>query len=599
MNDNAPTVRGAPSATLQMPHPVLHSSPAHGPRHASTIRWLVALWILSTIIRFGVSLTLHHPSIYLDELEYWSSAQSFHDSGKFLLFGEPLDMPAVLYSISISPAFAFVRASTTHVLAKLISSLLMCSVVFPAYGLAREFLGRKDSVFVAILSLLLCGGVYSATVMSENLFYPFFLASLWLSFRVLADGRLMDGVAAGSFWILSFFTKPHITVLMMAYIACLGLWLLSSLTLPLQGQIRAVFIRSIPLLLFSIIALIRIFVRTDLSLYTRVLGTLYGQMANSHTSLDWRWVTTSAIGLGLTTVFATGFVVLPVCLYSFITWRSTPVRERWFWVFTSLCYLAFVAIVSRHNATNDSMIRIHERYIFIVFPALFVWFFSCYRRVSTQALTVLAALIVGVSTFGFAVGITIWLNHPTWSDSPSTTLFYSLYARLSSPALCMAVLTIFGLSSLVAIMFSKKSARALVIVISMQLVLLNAGWYEFQLHYIQPIEKHSRIASRLIQNTITPGDPVAFLSDNLDPQIVWSFGYWARNPVRVYGLSTPTPWSSEAGMAKFDEQRRLSFGAFVPGYVVANIELPLPLLRDDPQNHVKIYKYPSLLQPAN
>jgi hypothetical protein len=235
----------------------------------------------------------------------------------------------------------------------------------------------------------------------------------------------------------------------------------------------------------------------------------------------------------------------------------------------------------------------HERYLFVVLPALFVWFFSVYKRVPMRTLVNLTAISIAISALVFAVGIGTWLSHPTWADSPSATLFFSLYARLPDPALCVAVFAIFGLSSLVAIVSDRSGTRSLAITIATQLVLLNIGWYEFQLHYIQPIERASRTVSRLIQNTVEPTAPIAFISDNLDPQVVWSFGYWTRNPIRVYGLVAPTPWAGEAGRAKINGQRAVSLDGFSPRYVVANTDLPLPLVEDYAQYHVKIYKYTS------
>jgi len=153
-----------------------------GPPHF--LRWLWALWLATSVGRFLASLILHGPVIFADEISYWEMARSFHRFGNFEMYFMRGHLPTVLYSVAISPAFVWNPPKTEYLVVKLTSSLLMASAVFPAYGLAREFLDHKWALIVALMTALAPGGMYSGLVMAENLFFPMFVLTVWFCFRL-------------------------------------------------------------------------------------------------------------------------------------------------------------------------------------------------------------------------------------------------------------------------------------------------------------------------------------------------------------------------------------------------------------------------------
>src|SRR5271165_3882310 len=150
--------------------PALQATSGALPPHF--IRWLWLLWLTTFVGRFLASLVLHGPVIFGDEVLYWEMARSFHRYGNFHMDLISGHLPTVLYPVVISPAFIWHSPRTVYLVVKLISCLLMASAVFPAYGLAREFLDHKWSLLAALMTALVSGGVYSALVMSESLFFP-------------------------------------------------------------------------------------------------------------------------------------------------------------------------------------------------------------------------------------------------------------------------------------------------------------------------------------------------------------------------------------------------------------------------------------------
>jgi hypothetical protein len=122
---------------------------------------LFGLWLVLAALRWLAALPVRQPRIFRDELLHWQLAQSFVTHRPFLVSGEAVDYPAVLYPALLSlglhvgdPHFAFQ-------IAHLLNALMMSAVVFAAYALARELGGQRESLAVASLAGLAPGGGYS------------------------------------------------------------------------------------------------------------------------------------------------------------------------------------------------------------------------------------------------------------------------------------------------------------------------------------------------------------------------------------------------------------------------------------------------------
>ena len=101
----------------------------------------------------------------------------------------------------------------------------------------------------AVLAALVPGGVYSALIMEESLYYPLFVLACWLCVRSLTQGSVRDGVASGVVLCLTYFTKPLALLLVAAYGLALLAWVAraSSRPGPLQERLRELAPRLLPL----------------------------------------------------------------------------------------------------------------------------------------------------------------------------------------------------------------------------------------------------------------------------------------------------------------------------------------------------------------
>src|SRR5581483_4156771 len=90
--------------------------------------------------------------------------------------------------------------------AKAINSLMMSLAAVPAYLIARRMLSRWLALAAAVLAVSLPSMVYTATLMTENAFYPIFL------FAVLAIVVWIERPAATTtLWVIALVGLAYLT----------------------------------------------------------------------------------------------------------------------------------------------------------------------------------------------------------------------------------------------------------------------------------------------------------------------------------------------------------------------------------------------------
>jgi hypothetical protein len=148
--------------------------------------WLAGIVIVSTLVRYVLGRGTVAPWIMIDELIYSELAKSLAESGRFLIRGEATAAYGIVYPALIAPAWAlFESVPQAYAAAKAINALVMSLAAIPAYFLARRVLAEPLALLAAALTVAVPSMVYTATLMTENAFYPLFLAAalamvLWL-----------------------------------------------------------------------------------------------------------------------------------------------------------------------------------------------------------------------------------------------------------------------------------------------------------------------------------------------------------------------------------------------------------------------------------
>ena len=141
--------------------------------------WVATLVVVSAAIRYVLGRQAVAPWIMVDELIYSELAKSFAAHGHFYVRGQSTAAYGIVYPLLISPAWAMFKAiPDAYAAAKAINAIIMSLAAVPAYVLARRMLSAPLAFAAAALTVAVPSMVYTATLMTENAFYPIFLATM-------------------------------------------------------------------------------------------------------------------------------------------------------------------------------------------------------------------------------------------------------------------------------------------------------------------------------------------------------------------------------------------------------------------------------------
>lgn len=139
--------------------------------------WLAGIVVLSAAVRIALGRRMVAPWIMIDEIVYSELAKSFAAHGHFLVRGDSSHGYGFVYPVLIAPAWRlFGAVPDAYRAAKAIDGVLMSLAAVPAYFLARRLLAPRLALVAALLAVLVPSMLYTGTVMTENAFYPLFLA---------------------------------------------------------------------------------------------------------------------------------------------------------------------------------------------------------------------------------------------------------------------------------------------------------------------------------------------------------------------------------------------------------------------------------------
>jgi 4-amino-4-deoxy-L-arabinose transferase-like glycosyltransferase len=185
------------------------------------IQWLLIIYLTVALVKIILTLEIQSPFIF-DEGSYSEMAQSFIKSGQFLIQDAPSNQYPPFYTVVISIAYFSGDGTVAYPLVKIINSLLSSLIIFPVWLIAREFLSEKKSLIIAVMSSLMPASfAYTFTIVSENVFYPLFIFSLFFMMRSLAEGSRKWDVLCGVSIGLSILTKMTGMVLLVALVSYL------------------------------------------------------------------------------------------------------------------------------------------------------------------------------------------------------------------------------------------------------------------------------------------------------------------------------------------------------------------------------------------
>lgn len=148
--------------------------------------WLIGLVVASAGLRVWLVRAMPAPFVFVDELIYSELARSLADAGTFTVRGVPTSGYSILYPALLAPAYGLFDAlPRAYGAAKATNAVAMSLAAVPALLLTRRVAGRWTSLVCAAIAVALPSMAYTATLVTENLFYPLALLFAWTLVRVL------------------------------------------------------------------------------------------------------------------------------------------------------------------------------------------------------------------------------------------------------------------------------------------------------------------------------------------------------------------------------------------------------------------------------
>ena len=174
---------------------------------------LVAIVSVSFVVRAWLARGMLGPFIMVDELIYSEMAKSFASDLSFAVRGVPARGYGAVYPIVISPAYAlYDRIPDVYAAIKTINSLVMSLAAVPAYLIARRVVGKWSALLAALLTVVVPSMVYTATVMTENVYYPVFLLAALALVALLERPSALNHGAFFAALALAYLTRSQAIV---------------------------------------------------------------------------------------------------------------------------------------------------------------------------------------------------------------------------------------------------------------------------------------------------------------------------------------------------------------------------------------------------
>jgi glycosyltransferase involved in cell wall biosynthesis/4-amino-4-deoxy-L-arabinose transferase-like glycosyltransferase len=499
--------------------------------------WLGSLYVVAVAVQLALGLRVVSPWIMVDELVYSDMARSFADTGHFLIRGTHANYGPV-YALLLSPAYAlFGSINDVYEWARLLNALAMCSVVFPAYLLARRVVRPGFALAAAALAVTIPSTVYIGTLMTENVFYPVFL---WLAYALviaLERPTLKRQLIVLALCALAFVTRAQAVALFAAV-----------LTAPLalawieRGRPRRL---SAWKPTYAIVAAAAVLVIVVEAARGRSPAHILGGYSVTTTSASYkvwpalRWILYHVAALDLS-LFVLPFAALIVLIANA---RHLDSRLRAFCAAAATLTLWLtleVGVFASHWSQ-----RIEERNLFYVAPLFLIALLAWIERGQPKpARAVVAAAGVAAALPG-AIPFLGLMNINAQSDTPFLQPWWYLGDRVAGRGnvALLAVLTSIVLAA-VFLWLPRRYAPALPALVALGFFLT---WLPLQLW----IHSFPRLSSAAYSTGITAGKSWidAAVGPNADVTIVWTGDnpyrgweneFWNRSVKRAYDLGADT-----------------------------------------------------------
>jgi hypothetical protein len=501
-----------------------------------TWAWLTAIVVGSAAVRAWLARDLVAPFIMVDEIIWSEIARGIAATGEPLLRDQPDPGYSAVYPLLISPAYVlFDNLVDAYAAVKTWNSVLMSLAAVPAFFVARRVVKDGYALLAALLAVAVPSLAYTGTVMTENAFYPLFLAVVLVLLVVLERPTPVWVVLLLALLGLAYATRVQAVALGPAI-------LLAPLVLALfePRGLRSTLSRfrwlyGIALGAVAVVLVVQLAGGGLLGAYEPVGERSY----DIGEALRYLWWHVAELSLYVLVVPLAATIVLVARA------RTLDARLQAFLAATMSITVCMVPVVAVFASRFSD--RIEERNMFYVAPLLCMALLAWVERGAPRP-KVLAAVAASVSALlVVAIPFDRFLTTSAITDTLMLLPLWSLQDRIGDDWITLAAAGVAALLAAAFLFVPRRYAVALpLFVLGLWILAIRPIWWGthgFERFSRGALFQGIRDADRdWVDNALPPGAKTAFLwtgrTDRLTVQVTEFFN---RSVGPVYYVTDPTP----------------------------------------------------------
>ena len=509
----------------------------NGLRRIPAWAWLTAIVAGSTIVRALLARDLVAPFIMVDEIIWSEVARGIAEAREPLLRDEPDPGYSIVYPLLISPVYALMDGLVdAYAGVKTLNALVMSLAAVPAFFLARRVVRDGLALLAALMTVAIPSMAYTGTVMTENAFYPLFLAAALALVLVLERPSPLRVVAVLALVGLAFATRVQAVAIAAAV-------LLAPLVLAVfDGRsLRSMIARF--RWLYGIVAGAAVAILAFQIASGSLLGAYEPVGERSYEidqALRYLWWHVAELSLYVLVVPLAATVVLVARA------RSLDAQLQAFLAATVALTVCIVPVVS--TFASEFSDRIEERNMFYVAPLLCIALLAWIERDAPRPRLLGAVAAVVSALLVVAIPFDRFLTTSAITDTLMLLPLWSLRDRIGEEWIALAA---FGLAAALAAAFlfvPRRYALALpLLVLGLWILAMRPIWWGthgFERFSEGALFQGIRTAERdWVDGALPSGEGAAFLwtGGQTDRLTVNQNEFFNRGVGPVYYVTDPTP----------------------------------------------------------
>lgn len=193
------------------------------------IYYLFSIFFALVVIKSILTLSFQTPWVFADEAIYDNIAQNILDGTVFSDLQHCQTYPPG-YSIFLSIAYLLSGdKAVIYQIMLIVNTILTSSIIFPSYFILKKYISEKQALLGSVLiSILPAVTLYSFVLMSENLFIPLVMFSIWFLHEALETNELRWNFLAGISVFYLYFTRETGLVFCIALFVALAFFILNT-----------------------------------------------------------------------------------------------------------------------------------------------------------------------------------------------------------------------------------------------------------------------------------------------------------------------------------------------------------------------------------